>query len=196
MSKASRSTTRSTRSRPNNPVVLTHASGHASFVNGKAMQEAGITQRDEESFRRRDSERQERAIRPACCASARRAWWDAREAAYNAKRTPAETRRAAAANRSISPSDESLSKGITTFQDAGSPFSTVDVLKAMAEKHELRMRIWMMLRAGNDATGAAAGPVPHRSAPATITSPCAPSSAQIDGALGLARRVAARAVHR
>src|SRR3954451_7151671 len=28
---------------PNNPVVLTHASGHASFVNGKAMQEAGIT---------------------------------------------------------------------------------------------------------------------------------------------------------
>src|SRR3954463_8936990 len=28
---------------PNNPVVLTHASGHASFVNGKAMQAAGIT---------------------------------------------------------------------------------------------------------------------------------------------------------
>ena len=26
-----------------NPVLLTHASGHASFVNGKAMQEAGIT---------------------------------------------------------------------------------------------------------------------------------------------------------
>src|SRR3954466_3955563 len=28
---------------PNNPVVLTHASGHASFVNGKAMAEADIT---------------------------------------------------------------------------------------------------------------------------------------------------------
>jgi len=28
---------------PDNPVLLTHASGHASFVNGKAMQLAGIT---------------------------------------------------------------------------------------------------------------------------------------------------------
>ena len=28
---------------PNNPVVLTHASGHASFVNAKAMELSGIT---------------------------------------------------------------------------------------------------------------------------------------------------------
>ena len=28
---------------PNNPVLLTHASGHASFANAKAMQIAGIT---------------------------------------------------------------------------------------------------------------------------------------------------------
>jgi hypothetical protein len=28
---------------PNNPVLLTHASGHAAFVNGKAMEAAGIT---------------------------------------------------------------------------------------------------------------------------------------------------------
>ncbi len=28
---------------PNNPVVLTHASGHASFVNGKALELAGVT---------------------------------------------------------------------------------------------------------------------------------------------------------
>ena len=36
------------------------------------------------------------------------------------------------------------------FQDAGSPFSTVDVWKAIADKHELRLRIWMMLRTSND----------------------------------------------
>src|SRR5512133_3089288 len=71
------------------------------------------------------------------------------EAAYNAKRTPAEV--AALLRKEIElATDESLSKGITSFQDAGSPFSTVDVLKAMADKHELRLRIWMMLRAGND----------------------------------------------
>ena len=28
---------------PNNPVLLTHASGHAVFVNAKAMEAAGIT---------------------------------------------------------------------------------------------------------------------------------------------------------
>src|SRR6185369_1382237 len=37
-----------------------------------------------------------------------------------------------------------------TFEDAGSPFSTVDALKRMAESHELRMRIWMMLRMPNE----------------------------------------------
>src|SRR6185369_6883837 len=46
--------------------------------------------------------------------------------------------------------DESLSKGITTFQDAGSPLATVDSLKKRADAHELRMRIWMMLRAPNE----------------------------------------------
>jgi hypothetical protein len=29
--------------------------------------------------------------------------------------------------------DECLSKGITTFEDAGSPFATIDLLKRMAE---------------------------------------------------------------
>ena len=32
---------------PNNPVLLTHASGHASFVNGKAMELSGITRTTE-----------------------------------------------------------------------------------------------------------------------------------------------------
>ena len=73
--------------------------------------------------------------------------------------------------------DESLAKGITTFEDAGSPFATVDVLKKMADKHELRMRIWMMLRAPNEHwrrswIGTAS------SARAAISSPCAPSSAR------------------
>ena len=36
---------------PNNPVMLTHASGHASFVNAKAMEAAGIT-RDDARIRR------------------------------------------------------------------------------------------------------------------------------------------------
>ena len=37
---------------------------------------------------------------------------------------------------------ECLSKGITSFEDAGSPFSTVDTFRVMAEKHELGLRLW------------------------------------------------------
>ena len=42
---------------PDNPVLLTHASGHAAFVNAKAMQEAGHHPRHAESLGRRDPER-------------------------------------------------------------------------------------------------------------------------------------------
>ena len=35
------------RATPNNPVALTHASGHASFFNAKAMELAGVTKATE-----------------------------------------------------------------------------------------------------------------------------------------------------
>jgi predicted amidohydrolase YtcJ len=67
---------------------------------------------------------------------------------WEAKRTPAE--RLAERRRAIDLAmDESISKGITTFEDAGSPFDTIDMLKSMAEKHELKLRIWMMARTSN-----------------------------------------------
>jgi predicted amidohydrolase YtcJ len=133
---------------PNNPVVLTHASGHASFANGKAMAEAGITRNTPNpsggEILKDKNGNPTGLLRERAAGLVGRA-----EAAYNAKRTPAET--AALLRKQIDLAiDESLSKGITTFQDAGSPFGTVDALKAMADRHELRMRIWMMLRASND----------------------------------------------
>ena len=41
---------------PDNPVLLTHASGHASFANAKAMELAGITADHAEPAGRRDPE--------------------------------------------------------------------------------------------------------------------------------------------
>src|SRR4051794_16081598 len=133
---------------PDNPVVLTHASGHASFANGRALREAGIgkdTPNPSGGEILKDKNGNPTGLlRERAAGLLGRA-----EAAYNAKRTPAEI--AALFRKQIDvATDESLSKGITTFEDAGSPFSTVDALKAMAEKRELRIRIWMMLRAGND----------------------------------------------
>jgi hypothetical protein len=69
-------------------------------------------------------------------------------AEWESKRTAAEL--AAGRRKAIDLAiDECLSKGITTFEDAGSPFATVDTLKRMADNRELRMRIWMMLRTSN-----------------------------------------------
>jgi hypothetical protein len=133
---------------PNNPVVLTHASGHASFVNGKALELAGVTAHTPNPSGGeilKDAkgnptgllrERASGVISPA-------------RAAYEAKRTAADRREEL--NKAITLAiDESLSKGITTFEDAGSPFSTIDVLKKMSDDHQLRMRIWMMARVPND----------------------------------------------
>ncbi len=41
---------------PDNPVVLTHASGHASFVNRKALDLSGIARGTQQSARRRNPE--------------------------------------------------------------------------------------------------------------------------------------------
>ncbi len=133
---------------PNNPVVLTHASGHASFVNGKAMQEAGIA-RDTKNPSGGEVLKDKNGNPTGLLRERASGLVSRAESAYNARRTPAEN--AALLRKQIDLAiDESLSKGITTFEDAGSPFNTVDTLKAMADRRELRMRIWMMLRAPND----------------------------------------------
>jgi len=133
---------------PDNPVLLTHASGHAAFVNGRALQLAGVTAATPNPSGGEILKDAKGAPTGLLRERAQGLVSRARTEAEN-RRTPAE--RAEILNKAIKLAiDESLSKGITTFEDAGSPFSTVDVLKKMADNHELRMRIWMMLRMPND----------------------------------------------
>jgi len=133
---------------PNNPVLLTHASGHAAFVNGKALEMAGVTPQTPNPSGGEILKDAKGNPTGLLRERAQGVVSRARTEAEN-RRTPAE--RAEILNRAIKLAiDESLSKGITTFEDAGSPFATVDVLKKMADNHELRMRIWMMLRMPNE----------------------------------------------
>jgi predicted amidohydrolase YtcJ len=44
-----------------------------------------------------------------------------------------------------------LSKGVTSFQDAGSGFDTVDMLKRLVDENKLGLRLYVMLRIPNDA---------------------------------------------
>ena len=133
---------------PDNPVLLTHASGHATFVNTRAMEAAGITRNTPNppgGEILKDSQGDPTGLlRERAAGLAGQA-----QSSWLAKRTPAE--RAAGLRKEIElATDESLSKGITTFEDAGSPLATVDVFKAMADKHELRLRLWVMLRGSNE----------------------------------------------
>jgi predicted amidohydrolase YtcJ len=125
---------------PNNPVILRHASGHASYANGLAMELAGIdasTQAPEGGEIVRDAagnpigvfrETASGLLRPAFAAA-----------------TPADPNRQARLA-----AEESLSKGITSFQDAGVGFGTVDLYRELADRGELDVRLWVMIRAGNE----------------------------------------------
>ena len=57
-------------------------------------------------------------------------------------------RRTRAAGRKLAVR-ELLENGITSFQDAGSSFATVDLYKDMVEDGTLGVRLWVMLRASN-----------------------------------------------
>lgn len=133
---------------PNNPVLLTHASGHAAFANAKAMRIAGVTRttpnpaggkilKDANGeptglFNERAQELISRAL-----------------SADRAKRTPAE--KEAQARKVIElASREALSKGLTTVNDAGSGPDTITLMKTMVDEGKLPLRIWMMLREAPD----------------------------------------------
>ena len=132
---------------PRNPVLLTHASGHAGFVNAEAMRAAGITRDTPDPAGgaiQKDAQGNPTGLLQERAQSlASRAYSN-----WLAKRTPAEGE--AALRRAISLAmDECLAKGITSFQDAGSPFATIDLIRSLADAGDLRLRLWMMLRVPN-----------------------------------------------
>ncbi len=133
---------------PDNPVWLSHASGHASYANAKAMELAGITKetpdppggeivRDPEGnpigvFRETAQRLVSRGM-----------------SHYLDERTPEQID---AEQRKIVElaAQECLSKGITSFHDAGSSFGTIDLFKEFAEQDKLGLRLYVMVRVANE----------------------------------------------
>lgn len=122
---------------PDNPVILTHASGHATYANARAMELAGI---DASSP---DPEGGEIVRDPA-------------GNPIGAFRETASALLAPAREGSIAPDprrvallaqEEAFSKGITSFHDAGAGWNTVDLWKEMVDEGILKIRIYSMIRA-------------------------------------------------
>ena len=132
---------------PRNPVWLTHASGHAGFANAEALRLAGIrkdTPNPPGGEILRDSKGNPTGLLNE----------GAQELVTRAiesyrSHLPASELAVAAQRRAELAAGECLSKGITTFEDAGSPVATVDLLRALAKDDRLGLRLWVMLRDAN-----------------------------------------------
>ena len=129
---------------PDNPVLLGHASGHAGFANAAALAAAGYTRDSEpppggELVRDENGELtgllRETAQRPVSAAFA------ASRAGRSAQEIEAQFRREVALA-----AEEALSRGVTSFQDAGASFSTIDGLMRLEEEGALPVRLYIMVR--------------------------------------------------
>ncbi len=135
---------------PQNPVLLTHASGHASFANAKAMELSGIT-RSTPNPPGGDFVRDAGGNPTGLCRET--ASGLIRTGAGESARTPDEE--VARARRILElASQEAVAKGVTSFQDAGSGFQTVDLVKKLIDEGRLNVRLWIMLNADNQALAA------------------------------------------
>jgi predicted amidohydrolase YtcJ len=129
---------------PENPVILTHASGHAAFVNAKAMELAGIDRNTSDppggTIVKDEKGEPTGALREKAQGLVR----DALQKYLDAR--PPEEKRADDERRLELASQDAISKGITSFQDAGSDFATIDFFKEMAAAGKLPLRLYVMVR--------------------------------------------------
>lgn len=131
---------------PNNPVWLVHATGHMSFANAQAMELARVTRdtRDPPG----GTILKDAGGDPT--GAFRETAQGLFQAALAADRARKPEERGADARREVELAiDECLHKGVTSFQDAGSPLATIDLLREYADAGKLGVRLWVMIREGN-----------------------------------------------
>jgi hypothetical protein len=135
---------------PNNPVLLVHASGHASFANAKAIELSGVTGTTPNppggDFLKDAKGNPTGLFRETASRLIRR---DAGEPRRTADEELARARKILELA-----STEVVSKGITSFQDAGSSLADVDLMKKMIDEGRMNVRLWVMLRMENAALAA------------------------------------------
>jgi len=134
---------------PDHPVLLGHASGHAVFANAKAMELAGIdaTTPDPPGG---EILRDETGAAIGLFNETAESLVNAAYAAWHNSRSAEE--KAADQQRAIAlAAQECLSKGITSFQDAGSSFADIELFRQAAKDQTLGLRLWVMLGEDNAA---------------------------------------------
>jgi predicted amidohydrolase YtcJ len=133
---------------PNNPVLLTHASGHAAIANDAALAAAGIGDLTEDpaggtivrdangkatGLLRETAQRQVGSVR---------AEWAAQR--------PETEQIAEKREQVLLAGEEALAHGITSFQDAGTSFADIDFLRGLEAEGALPVRLYVMVRYQNN----------------------------------------------
>jgi predicted amidohydrolase YtcJ len=138
---------------PQNPVLLTHASGHATFANDYAMKLAGVTAETAnppggellKATNPTTGELQPTGVfRETAAALVQRVYNQAQ------LRLSQEAKRAQWLDAVQRASQACLENGITTFQDAGSSIQTIDELQELTRESALPVRLWVMVLDSNE----------------------------------------------
>jgi len=129
---------------PNNPVLLTHASGHSVYVNSKALELAGVTPETPNppggDIVKDPSGRIVGVLEERAMGLVRKHYGDfvklqSEEVRKDKWRKGIELAEA-----------DCIRKGITSFVDAGSNFEQMTWMEDMAKNNQLKLRHWIMLR--------------------------------------------------
>ncbi len=132
---------------PQNPVLLTHASGHATYANARAMELAGIknnTPNPPGGEILHDAKGRPIGVFRETASDL---IWGALDEAQ--KRRSPEQAEAEARKEVALAIRECLSKGITTLHDAGASFQEIDLYKRLADEGKLGLRLYVMMSDGN-----------------------------------------------
>lgn len=125
---------------PGNPVYLEHASGHAAFVNGRAMQIAGINQLSKESMASSDLEGGE-ILRDA---NGNPTGLFNEDPAMNliSKHIPRDENPERALALAL---EECAANGITSFHDAGASRESIELFRKFRNEGKLTTRLYVMI---------------------------------------------------
>ncbi len=129
---------------PDNPVLLTHASGHALMANDAALASAGIGDLTDDmpggTIVRTSGGKATGLLRETAQngVKAALAQWESQRSA--------ELQETAMRERAELAAREALRHGVTSFHDAGASFDDIDFLKKLESEGQLPVRLYVMVR--------------------------------------------------
>jgi len=128
---------------PNNPVMLSHTSGHGEFINAKGMELAGITDNTPNpeggEIVRDPSGKAIGMLRESAAQFIDKVYEE-----YQHSRSAEDLEKEHRLQVQLA-GQEALENGITSFQDMGSSFEEVALLKTMAAEGNLPVRLYMAI---------------------------------------------------